>query len=311
MKIARETMASGIIILIAGMAFAAGFLQEGVSSDVEELKNQVSEMKLVLDRMDTKIREVIELDQSRVGVAGQEYQKASMYMLEYEITNGTLSVEEEDVLVNRIGRALTIFNLNNNFTEVVKMYNHWYTEGNSSNYFFATELDDGYDLSYTKEDFDSFNASYVPSMLVFCSDEAFIGGSPIGDYLIAIGVCPEGYTRVNAHVALPVFLKRPLYEIQEQIKDNETLIANLESKASFYSYGVSLITVSTILAAAMATQLNDKEQEKNFSIIKAKIFDDKSMIVTKKNKIAMPFLFVALIISALGLLLPILFRLIF
>ncbi|MCG3259990.1 MAG: hypothetical protein H7644_09600 [Candidatus Heimdallarchaeota archaeon] len=80
---------------------------------------------------------------------------------------------------------------------------------------------------------------------------------------------------------------------------------------SIYRYGESLITISTILASAMATQLNDKDREPEFSEINAIIFDDKSMIATKRNKIGTVILFLALILSALGLLLPKLFRLLF
>ncbi len=47
MIISKGTIASIIIITIAGMAFTAGFLQEGVLSDVEEASVKVSEKEFV------------------------------------------------------------------------------------------------------------------------------------------------------------------------------------------------------------------------------------------------------------------------
>ena len=309
MKISKGTIATLIIITIAGMAFAAGFLQEGVLSDVEEASVKVSEKEFVLARMDSGIREIIEDDRARIRSGFDEVRRAQEIALELEITNDTLSDIERDLLINKISNALYNYISFAYFTDVVTMYNHWYVDGNISDYYFATEQREGFDLFYSKEEFETFNTS--KRIIRIQTDVQFFGYFPFAEYIMSFGITPTEFLRPNVHENYVEFLKQPLFALQQEITDTKIMISELENNAGLHGYGVSLITISTILAAAMATQLNDRDREREFSQVKAKLFDDKLMIVTKQNKIALPFLFVALILSALGLLLPILFRLIF
>ncbi len=301
MKISKGTIASVIIILISGLAFAAGFLQEGVLSEAETLKLEVSEQEFDLERIDLRIREIVEDDRISARKASDEFLLAKSIALELEITNDTLSVEERDLLMNQIRLALENFNYFVSLTNIVKMYDFWYTDSNTSDYYFATEDKDGYELVFSKEDYDTFNAS--KSFLYLVPASVILANWSFSDEIIAYGIIPTEYYFWQSY-NFREFLDQPLYALQEEISNSKIVISELESKGSVFGYGVSLITVTTILASAMATQLNDKEREKEFSEIKAEIFKDKSMIKTKRNKIAMPFLFVALILAALGLLFP-------
>lgn len=98
--------------------------------------------------------------------------------------------------------------------------------------------------------------------------------------------------------------------MHQRIFDYKGILADLESAASYFSYGITIITITTILASAMATQLGDQAIERDFSHIKAKIYQDESMIITKVNRLAIPVLIIALVISVLGLLIPFLIGLI-
>ncbi len=293
MKIKKGTIASVIILIISGFAFAAGFLQGNILSGVQEVKLEISEKKTTLDRINTRIREIIEDDRTYLRKASDELLNAEKLALELEITNSSLTPLERDLLMNLIGNALGYFVYYVNITHLLRMYKYWYLWDDPSDYYIATEEIDGFDLYFSKAEFDSFNASEV--FLDF----------PVEDYVISYGVAPTLYYKwwwLN----YIEFMEEPVFELQQEISEQEIMRSELESKASFYGYGVALITVTTILAAAMGTQMNDKEREKELADIKAKIFDDKSMIISKRDKIALPILIIAFVLAALGMLLPLL-----
>ncbi|MFW9853202.1 MAG: hypothetical protein ACFFDS_09675, partial [Candidatus Thorarchaeota archaeon] len=299
MKIKKSTIASLIIIMISILAFGAGFLQENVVSEATTLKIEVSEKEFDLERIDLRIRELVEDDRISARKATDEWHIAYKLAIELEITNDTLTVVERDLLMNLIARALENFNFFASLMNEAVLYNYWYIDDNTSDYIFNTEEKDGYDLNYSKEEYSTFNAS--KSFLYIVNEEEILNDFPFKDEIIAYGIIPTEFYSWRSY-NFKEFLDQPLNTLQQEISDLKLVISELESKGSLFDYGVSLITVATILAAAMASQMNDKEREKEFSLIKSEIFNDKSMIITKKNRISMPFLFIALILAALGIL---------
>ncbi len=59
----------------------------------------------------------------------------------------------------------------------------------------------------------------------------------------------------------PMF-REQLYVIQQRISDNTIDLASLEGNVSYYNFGITVITISTILATAMANRISDKESAK-------------------------------------------------
>jgi len=78
----------------------------------------------------------------------------------------------------------------------------------------------------------------------------------------------------------------------------------MESSISYYNFGITVITIATILATAMANRKSDKESAKGFSPVKAKILEDDKYLITKTRKWPMVLLFIALIFAIAGLLIP-------
>jgi len=201
------------------------------------------------------------------------------------------------------------------------MYSHWYVVLNSSDYYFAREEVDGFDFYFTKDEFDIFNSNkIIYEMLSYdlffrnVDFEAFgYNVTEFNEYIWnypRVDIPPE-FLHIYPWDDWSEFPKIKLVEIQQQISANLIIIAELEGNASFYSFGVTLIMISTILATAMAAQLNDKERDKEFSLVKAKIYEDNTMIIEKENRFAMLVLILAFLLSALGLLIPIIYGFIF
>ncbi len=83
-----------------------------------------------------------------------------------------------------------------------------------------------------------------------------------------------------------------------------------QSIADQITIGVSVTTIATVLSTAMASRLESKKSDHDISVLRADIIKDPSIIKPSKDKLAIIGLTSALVIAALGLLLPI-FLLIF
>jgi len=58
MKITKGLIASIIIIAISGLAITTGFLKEGVVSQIEENRIAVSDVEIIVERMESKISDI-------------------------------------------------------------------------------------------------------------------------------------------------------------------------------------------------------------------------------------------------------------
>ncbi|MHA1738456.1 MAG: hypothetical protein ACTSXA_12555 [Candidatus Heimdallarchaeota archaeon] len=183
-------------------------------------------------------------------------------------------------------------------------------DDNNTDFYLAEYDIDGVDLYYTQDEFEVLNTENELMEVMTDTDFLDYKKIPLVDNITNSGFLSTylnniWFTKFGRQEQWTAFYKNKLFALQNSIITNQAILAVLESKASFYGYGVTIISVTTILAAALASQLNDKEREKDFSHIKAEIYDDKSMIITKRINFALPLLIVALVFAILGLILPI------
>ncbi len=305
-KIPKGIIASVIIIVISALAFVSGYLKESAISNAEELKVEIANSEIILDRLNSKITEILDSDQQSIVLGNDHLRDAILLSSELEIVNNTLTPLERNVFLDKIGRELFFYESIMRHTYQGAITKHFYIDTNSSDYYFATKDVDGVDFYFSEEEYFSFNESDL--LMNALSHEDFLASQHLQmqDDILNSGVIYHSwFTDYGKKDHWIEFFKTKLFTLQQNITNDKTVLADLEAKASFFGYGVTLITVTTILATAMAAQLNDREREMEFSHIKAKIYDNESMIITKGNWYAIPVLIIALIIAALGLLLPI------
>jgi len=310
-KLTKGLIASIIIITIAGLAFATGFLKESKITQIEGIKVAIAEDEILVERLDAKISDVLLMDYLKISEAGNLKQNARLYAIEIDKANDTLTPAELDTLYGLIQNSL------NRYEELVRETSFWFIaehfdkDLNESDYYFAIEKNDGYEFSISMDDFYDTNTS--KGLVYFEHQSTFLANFPGLIDLIYNTTFTHGntFTRTGSIDNWATLYRNEIREVLNQIEYNSLLLADFESIASYYSYGVTLITVATILASAMAAQINDKEREKEFSHIKANIYDDEKLIITQENNYAIPVLIVALVISALGLIIPLIFGLIY
>ena len=318
MKINKGLIASIIVIFISILAFAAGFFKEGVVSKIEETKVEISDSEILVERMDSKISDILIYDQLRIQEALDEKVHAQKLIMKFNTTFSLLDTEEKIALLNETLFSLVLYNQLIKSSYIGNMFSHWYITNSTANYYFATVVVDGYSFNISKEEFEDYSLSKpimrfqarVDFLLDFVFPKTIIDFATINNqYLPTNFVVLESWKNWNE------FLKINLFEIQQEIAENSAYLSELESQDSFYSYGVTIITVATILSTAMASKISDNTSELEFYDFKNKLYtkheikDDSEP--PARNRYAIPVLIIALIFAALGLLFPILYRLIF
>lgn len=312
MKITKGLLASLIIIIISGLAFTAGFLKERVVNEIEETKITIANDEALVEKIDDKISDILIIDHLTLLESRNEIQTAKHLAMEWDLTYDNSTVIERNLLTGQIRNSINTYEQLVRNSYVGNMVHHFKRFGFEDDYFLANSNFDGFNYSISKVKFDEYDSDYSLSELMtidlFLEEYAFKNATE----LAALWTYPstEDRTIIEGLDLWTNLFRDELYIIQQQLNNYANDLASLESVVSYYSYGVTIITITTILATAMTVQLNDKEREKEFSHIKAKIYNDESMIVTKMNRIAMPVLFVALTLSILALIVPLLIGLI-
>lgn len=309
MKISKGIVASIIIIAISGLAFTAGFLRERVVTEIEEIKGTIANDEILVERMGSKISDILLFDFISTNDARNEINNFKELAIEYDILDENLTAEEILIFKGRLQASINKYEniLRNSY--LGQLIDHFDLTSNETDYYFAAFDPDGYNYSITSDEF--FDLDNSMGLYTIQTKADFLVQIKNTTYWLPILVLThDEYTIPEAQDNWALLYRSKQSQIQHSIINNTQLLADLETEASYYSYGVTAITVTTILASAMAAQLSDKERERDFSHVKAKIYDDESMIITKMNRLAIPVLIIALALSILGLLLPFLIGLI-
>ena len=76
MNITKGIITSVVILLISGLAFATGFLKEGVANEIEETKITIANDEALVEKINNKISDIMILDQLSLIEARNEIQTA-------------------------------------------------------------------------------------------------------------------------------------------------------------------------------------------------------------------------------------------
>lgn len=309
MKLTKGLMASIIIITISGLAFTAGFLRERVVTEIEEIKGTIANDEILVERIGSKISDILLFDFISTNDARNELKKSQELAIEYDILDENLTAEEKSIYNGRLKTSINKYEnilLNSYLGQLI---DHFDLASNEVDYYFATYVPFGYNYSITSDEF--FDLDNSLGLYTIETKTEFLTQLKNSTFWEAeLGLTYDEYIVPDSQDNWAILYRRKQSQIQQLIINNTQLLADLESEVSYYSYGVTAITVATILASAMATQLYNKRRERDFSHIKAKIYEDESMIITKIDRLAFPILILALALSILGLLLPFLIGLI-
>lgn len=307
MNITKGIITSAVILLISGLAFATGFLKEGVANEIEETKITLADDEALVEKINNKISDIMILDQISLIEARNEIQTAKGLAWELDLKYTILNPTERNLFYGPIANAVNSHKQLVMRSNIGKLIKHFIRDASVDDCFLANESFDGFNYSISKVTFDNYNSNYSIAELFtiedFLDENRFENASGLAAELWSSSLVEDRPYVKELDVWVPLF-RTELYVIQQRISGNAIELASLEGIVSYYNFGLTAITIATILATAMANRISDKESAKRFSPVKAKILEDDKYLITKTKKWPMVLLFVALIFAIAGLLIP-------
>ncbi|MCK5184577.1 MAG: hypothetical protein KAQ95_09740, partial [Candidatus Heimdallarchaeota archaeon] len=296
-----------VILLISGLAFATGFLKEGVANEIEETKITIANNESLVEKINNKISDIMILDQISLIEARNEIQTAKGLAWELDLKYAILNPTERNLFYGPIANAVNSHRQLVMRSNIGKLIKHFIRDASVDDCFLANESFDGFNYSISKVTFDNYNSNYSLAELFtiedFLDENRFENASGLAAKLWSSSLVEDRPYVKELDVWVPLF-RTELYVIQQRLSNYTIDLASLESVVSYYNFGITAITITTIFATAMANRISDKENAKEFSPVKAKILEDDKYLITKTKKWPMALLFVALILAIAGLLIP-------
>jgi len=306
-NITKGIITSVVILLISGLAFATGFLKEGVANEIEETKITIANDEALVEKINNKISDIMILDHLSLIEARNKIQTAKGLAWELNQKYETLNPSERILFYGPIGTAVNSYRQLVQRANIGKLISHFIKDASVDDCFLANESFDGFNYSISKVTFDDYNSNYSLAELMtieeFLLEKRFENHTGLADEKWESSLDEIWPLVEELDVWAPMF-RIELYVIQQRISGNAIELASLEGVVSYYNFGITAITIATILATAMANRISDKESAKRFSPVKAKILEDDKYLITKTKKWPMVLLFVALIFAIAGLLIP-------
>ena len=307
MNITKGIITSAVILLISGLAFATGFLKEGVANEIEETKITIANNESLVEKINNKISDIMILDQISLIEARNEIQTAKGLAWELDLKYAILNPTERNLFYGPIANAVNSHRQLVMRSNIGKLIKHFIRDASVDDCFLANESFDGFNYSISKVTFDNYNSNYSLAELFtiedFLDENRFENASGLAAKLWSSSLVEDRPYVKELDVWVPLF-RTELYVIQQRLSNYTIDLASLESVVSYYNFGITAITITTIFATAMANRISDKENAKEFSPVKAKILEDDKYLITKTKKWPMALLFVALILAIAGLLIP-------
>ncbi|MFX0081810.1 MAG: hypothetical protein ACFE94_08660 [Candidatus Hodarchaeota archaeon] len=307
MKFRTKYLAAyGIILFISGTAFIAGLLQENLTSEANLAKQEVADLQDTLERMEAKALFLTNRDIANTYKSIDIRFEATLVDNELDLLNTSLNPNEREVYIRKIVELLIYAQGMQNTLLIIHLYRHFNIS--TDDFMIAFEEADGYDYFITYEMWQTYNSLYGSPVYIWTAYDYY--GLYFSYPLIQLKAPqfrphdPDTSLEIfifeggGIESVLDYFLYTQIREIQDQ-KNFKSEKANiLEAKASYISLGVSLTTISMVLASAMITRINHKKMEHEFAILK-EIEGRKEEI--KPDIISIPILVIATVLSILGM----------
>ena len=299
-------LATLTILLISGIAYVAGTLQEGFSSTAVQKEDEARELQADLERMESRTYYLMERDITRVRMYGDLLSDVWHVDMEFELLNNSLIPEEREVYVRRIADMISQLQSYQSMLLILHLYRHF--NGTANTYWIASEENEGYDFSVTWEMWQAFTSEHG-SPVAIQTPLQFYGGFFAYP---AIQALPYAFRPVDHETGAETFiientgiefffeyfLLSQIQVVQDQI-DEKLQEANSQSAiADKVSLAVALTTVAMLLATAMASRINEREVVSEVVALRKELGQDARLV---RDYGTVPILIVAIALALLGL----------
>ena len=289
------------------MAFFAGLMQENLASKAGSLKDQVTDLQDTLGRMESKALFFLNHDLRIAAFTLENKVEITLLDRELESLNSTLTPEERENYLRTIVELIIHDQNLINVYLVIDLYKHF--NASTNDFVIATEAADGYHYRITWDMWQRYVDNKGLPIRFSNAYEAYgnlwsysmIQSLPLAWHPYSPITGKEIFVReIGLIMALDFFLYSPIMLTQDVIAIKLYNARILESQAQYISLGVSLTTVSMVLASAMITRINHKKIEYEFTLLKEK---EGKEVKRKPDILSIPVLIVAALLSTLGIIL--------
>ncbi|MFX0051787.1 MAG: hypothetical protein ACFFAJ_10625 [Candidatus Hodarchaeota archaeon] len=298
-----ETIPIIIIIFVSAMAFFGGFLETQTQEQAENTLKNANDAALEVDSAFSYAQFLISFDSDRILTAEEYFDEACFLSWELAEIISELNQNETDRILSRIENLLY-------YSHVWMIGTYCYVLDRAFFNYTSVELADkesfGFELVVYRSDWEAES----PAPIRYYSLENFMnfwGFEPtmmvlILDY-IDNSTGPLGFTTIEKFsiFSYKFILEKSIDRMQEDVDELKNSATQLFQRAEFISNVIGMITIATILASAMGSTLDYRDNKSYLSRIYASQQHDPSLLIEPKQRIPTLVLFLAAILSVSGL----------
>lgn len=262
-----------LIIVISTFSFITGFLQTNFASESEDLQNLTVDMEDKLSRMEASRNFFVQFDIDKNNLAQQLLAQIHARVIEYELKNGSLSAIDRDVQRNIImtGFQLVFTNLNDTFAANIQSAFEFQSAAAIQ---FASEAVDGFNYLILRSNWeenppatfltiDEYLLDLGFTELIVEDLESIFGGSYSFNGIVPSLVIPNIYSMHDSVII----------DFQNQINIVAGSATRNQNTASTLAIAVSLATIATVLASAMANSVADRQNLKAMRVLRQEVLN--------------------------------------
>lgn len=295
-----------IIVLVTVFAFIAGYVQNDIRLKADEARIQASEHEQNVERISDRLAILSNLDGFQNLRALEYFSEGALIALEYSVVKGSLTPEEDFIYQLNFMNAMITGNSFVQTTFAGVMHFDFIEDPNMEVYEISTVEKAGFNYNISREQWEIYTPLYtVPK-------EQYYLNLGLEDILDDLDDIDDGWESADLDAKIYQLdwdniyslYRGPLWDEVNSQLEKEDLADQYESIANRITIGVTITTIATILAAAMGSRLAERKSDHHFSVLLADLKSDPSLIEGEFDLLALLGLFLALILSFFGLMLP-------
>lgn len=307
----EKKLALFIILLVTGMSFLAGYVQNNYQINADNARDNANRHETNSIKIEDRLRTISTLDGEQSLQANSRFLEAAFIALKYSTIKAsfTITLEEETNYALDFMFALMDANSMIRTTFAGVVHSDFTNNANKQTYDIATESKEGFDYKIERDSWELYTPMYTVSKTQFFTE---LGLGDISEDVADIDWLPNDYLFYKLDWDNVYSLYRvPLWDEVDLKQYYSQLAEEYESKSFQLAIGVSITTISTILASSMASRLDDRKIDYGLVSIRSNLGENSEDIKHEPSDFfALLGLILALVIAFVGLLSPLLLQLI-
>ncbi|MFX1512201.1 MAG: hypothetical protein ACFFCQ_06415 [Promethearchaeota archaeon] len=312
-RVIMKRMPVVLIIVVSIFAAISAFIQSEFTSRAEDARKDADKFQWIAERIEDRARNILDGDGRMYLDALDSYQEGAFLALKYSMFRSNLTEDEKTSYQFEFYQAMASGASDVRSLSVGIIHKAFTEDPTLDVYQIATQEKDGYNYSISRADWEIYTPIYN------VSKDVFLSGLGLGGMLTQITDLLDFLDDVEGEEFLfweadfdniYSLIRGPLWVVVDEQRESEDDADRFETLVEQITIGVGITTLATVLASAMASRIDDKKSDREFSIIQSELKHDPFLITSGRDIFAYIGLILAVLISAIGLIAPIIYLII-